>query len=76
MVCVLLGPQKQAGGSVLWGAGSPLLALGYSVPVRERIHGGLEVSVKLGLGSQPHSGSSDPLLPLPIADRVGKLCVH
>lgn len=38
--------------------------------------GGLEVSVKLGLGSQPHSGSSDPLLPLPIADRVGKLCVH
>lgn len=42
MVCVLLGPQKQAGGSVLWGAGSPLLALGYSVPVRERIHGNPE----------------------------------
>lgn len=42
VVCVLLGPQKQAGGGALWGAGSPLLALGYSVPVQEGIHGNPE----------------------------------
>lgn len=78
MVCVLLGPQKQAGGGALWGVGSPLLALGYSVPVQERIHGNPEGNPLRGwprgrgLRSQPHSGSSDLLLPLPIADRVGK----
>lgn len=37
--------------------------------------GGLWVSAKLGLRLQPDSGSSDPLSPLLIADRVEKMCV-